>query len=134
MKRKLIGDKDRCDLRLYSRKREQMITSEIQEKLAANFIYRVVRLPLELKPYIPVVGTGLRMLLSSWEFPITERVTARNMRVSLSSEDAANLAFLMQRGRRSAAAVICAALLHAQQSHVRPRVPSRCRQRQLCAS
>jgi len=100
-----------------------MVFRETLDKDRSIFIYRVIRLPIELKPFIPILGTGLRLLLGSWEFsPVASR-PRKNARVPLTAEDVAHLEFLMQRAKKSAAAVIAAALQHARHSHVRPAIP-----------
>jgi hypothetical protein len=82
--------------------------------------YTVVRLQPLLKPYIPIIGTGLRILLSTWVFPDVQRDGARNTRVTLDNYDRDQLNYVLRHAGRSATEVISAALVYAQRSNVRP--------------
>lgn len=86
----------------------------------SRIFYRVCRLPCELKPYIPIIGVGFALLLSTWEFPKPARENVRNTRVKLTAEEVEQLAYLASHARRSATEVIAAALLRARASNVRP--------------
>jgi hypothetical protein len=97
-----------------------MTPIQIITKSTSNFIYRIVRLPPELKPYIPIIGTGLRLLISSWQFPSARPRGVRNTRVPLTLEDIESINFLLHQTKKSAAEIISAALRRAEQSKVRP--------------
>jgi hypothetical protein len=99
-----------------------MQSAKTSDKTRPNFIYRIVRISPVLKPFLPIIGTGLRLLLSSWEFPVAQPIGARNTRVPLTIEELNNINYIMGHARKSATAVIAAALYHAQHSHVRPPV------------
>jgi hypothetical protein len=86
----------------------------------SNLIYRTYRIAPELKPYIPIIGVGFTLLLSTWEFPKTSREDARNTKVPLTAEDVEQLDYLARHARKSATEVISAALLRARASNVRP--------------
>ena len=60
-----------------------MVFRETLDKDRSIFIYRVIRLPIELKPFIPILGTGLRLLLGSWEFSPVANRPRKNARVPL---------------------------------------------------
>jgi hypothetical protein len=79
-----------------------------------------VRLSPELKPYIPIIGTGLRLLISTWQFPKTRQLGVVNTRVRLSVDDIDLINFLLQKTKKSAAEIISAALHRAQHSYIRP--------------
>src|SRR6266571_2400651 len=85
-----------------------------------DFIYRVYRIAPELKPYIPIIGVGLTLLLSTWEFPQAPREDAKNTKVRLSPEELGQLGYLVRHSRKSATEVVAAALLRARASNVRP--------------
>ena len=91
------------------------------KKDRTHFINRTYRIPPELKPYIPIVGVGLSLLLSSWEFPKASREDAKNTKVPLTAEEVEQLGYLARHARMSATEVIAAALLRARASNVRPR-------------
>jgi hypothetical protein len=100
------------------------MTAEHKENArdGVHFIYRTYRIAPDLKPYIPIIGVGFTLLLSTWEFPKTSREGARNTKVPLSVEDVARLDYLTRHAHKSATEVISAALLRAKASNVRPRV------------
>jgi len=86
----------------------------------AHIIHRVYRIAPELKPYIPIIGVGLTLLLSTWEFPQAPREDAKNTKVRLSPEELGQLGYLVRHSRKSATEVVAAALLRARASNVRP--------------
>ena len=86
----------------------------------AHIIHRVYRIAPELKPYIPIIGVGLTLLLSTWEFPQASREDAKNTKVPLSVEDVDQLDYLARHSRKSATEVVSAALIRAKASNVRP--------------
>ena len=86
----------------------------------AHIIHRVYRIAPELKPYIPIIGVGLTLLLSTWEFPQVLRENAKNTKVPLSPEELGQLSYLAGHSGKSATEVISAALIRAKASNVRP--------------
>ena len=86
----------------------------------SKFIYRTYRIAPELKPYIPIIGVGFTILLSTWEFPEASREDVKNTKVPLSAQDADQLGYLVRPSRKSATEVVAAALLRARASNVRP--------------
>src|SRR5207245_1067016 len=97
-----------------------MQSKQNHENISSNCLYRVVRISPEFKPYIPIIGAGLRILLGAWQFPRLRRDGVRNTRVRLTLDDVEAIKFLVQKTNKSTAEIISAALYRAQQSHVRP--------------
>ena len=98
------------------------MTAEHKENArdGVHFIYRTYRIAPELKPYIPIIGVGFTLLLSTWEFPPASREDAKNTKVPLSAQDVDQLGYLVRYSRKSATEVVSAALLRAKASNVRP--------------
>ena len=101
-------------------KGKEMAESKEKMRGRSNFIYRTYRISPELKPYIPIIGVGFTLLLSTWEFPQASREDAKNTKVPLSAEDVDQLDYLARHSRKSATEVVSAALLRAKASNVRP--------------
>jgi hypothetical protein len=101
-------------------KGKQMAESKGNMRGRSNCIYRTYRISPELKPYIPIIGVGFTLLLSTWEFPQVPRADAKNTKVPLSAEDIDQLGYLARHSRKSATEVVAAALIRAKASNVRP--------------
>src|SRR4051794_32979832 len=97
-----------------------MLHRSESERDRSPVFYRVYRGPPELKPYIPIIGVGFALLLSTWEFPKTSRQNVRNTKVALTAAEVEQLGYLAKHARRSANEVIAAALLRAKASNVKP--------------
>ena len=83
-------------------------------------VYIFARVRPELKPYVPVMGVGITLLLNSWDFPVFQREGAVNTRIALSEADRASLAYLVEHSGKTSAEVISAALALARSSKVKP--------------
>lgn len=81
---------------------------------------RFFRLADCLKPYLPILGTGLDLLLSSWEFPEFLPGPKKLTRVWLTATMEEQIAYLAKHAGMSATAVVAAALCRAQHSKIRP--------------
>jgi predicted transcriptional regulator len=84
--------------------------------------YRVEypRVNVGLSEYLPLLSTGLNLLSASWEFPAEPHTTRVRVRVRIDDAMAAQLDYIAEHSRKSKAAVITAALIHAQNSNRRP--------------
>ena len=91
-------------------------------------VCRIIRVDETLKPYIPLVGVGITLLLDTWVFPEIPRNSVKNTRVLLNRVDREALDYLVQHSGKSATEVISAALVRAKNSKVRasniPSAPS----------
>jgi hypothetical protein len=89
--------------------------------VASSFevVCRVIRIDDSLKPYVPVVGIGITLLLDSWIFPEIPRNSVKNTRVLLNRVEREALDYLVQHSGKSATEVISAALVRAKNSKVR---------------
>jgi hypothetical protein len=81
---------------------------------------RFFRVPVDLKPYVPILGTGLGLLLSSWEFPEVPAAGVKLTRVWLTPAMEAQIDYLAKNSRNSATRIVVAALTRARHSKVRP--------------
>jgi len=86
---------------------------------SSEVVCRVIRIDDSLKPYIPVVGVGITLLLDSWIFPEIPRNSVKNTRVLLNRVEREALDYLVQHSGKSATEVISAALVRAKNSKVR---------------
>ena len=84
---------------------------------------RFFRLPTNLKPFVPILSTGLDLLLASWEFPQPTPLDVKLTRVWLTPTMEEQINYLAKHSRRSATAVVAAALCRAENSKVRLRRP-----------
>lgn len=84
--------------------------------------YRVEypRVNAGLSEYLPLLSTGLNLLLASWEFPAVPDTTRVRVRVRIDEAMGAQLDYIAVHSKKSKAAVITAALIHAQNSNRRP--------------
>lgn len=78
------------------------------------------RLAEDLIEYLPILSTGLNLLSASWAFPTSPRGKRVRVRARLDDSMGAQLDYLAEHSKKSKAAVITAALLHAKNSNRRP--------------
>ena len=78
------------------------------------------RLPPELVEYLPLLSTGLHLLISTWEFPPEPPGERRKVKVRLDEKMADQVEYLAKHAGKSRAAVITAALIRAKYSNRRP--------------
>src|SRR5260370_39098515 len=97
-------------------KGKEMAESKEKMRGRSNFIYRTYRISPELKPYIPIIGVGFTLLLSTWEFPQSSREDAKNTKVPLSAEEVDQLDSFARHSRKSATESIPAAIMSANES------------------
>jgi hypothetical protein len=84
---------------------------------------RFFRLPANLKQFVPILSTGLDLILASWEFPQPTPFNVKLTRVWLTPTMEEQINYLAKHSRRSATAVVAAALCRAKNSKVRPQRP-----------
>ena len=85
----------------------------------SEVVCRIIRIDDSLKPYVPLVGIGITLLLDSWIFPEIPRNSVKNTRVLLKRVEREALDYLVQHSGKSATEVISAALVRAKNSKVR---------------
>lgn len=78
------------------------------------------RVAEDLIEYLPILTTGLNLLSASWAFPEAPRGKRVRVRASLNDAMGAQLDHIAAHSKKSKAAVITAALIHAKNSNRRP--------------
>lgn len=73
-----------------------------------------------LVEYLPLLSTGLNLLSASWEFPAEPDTTRVRVRVRIDEAMGAQLDYIAEHSKKSKAAVLTAALIHAKNSNRRP--------------
>lgn len=84
--------------------------------------YRVEypRVNVGLSEYLPLLSTGLNLLSASWKFPAEPDTSRVRVRVRIDEGMGAQLDYIVEHSKKSKAAVITAALIHAKNSNRRP--------------
>lgn len=78
------------------------------------------RVAEDLIEYLPILSTGLNLLSASWTFPTAPRGKRVRVLARLDHSTGAQLDHLAEHSKKSKAAVITAALIHAKNSNRRP--------------
>jgi hypothetical protein len=83
-----------------------------------------VRIPPELREYLPILSTGLNILKATWKFPETPPGKTRKYELRIDDECAADITYFVGHTKKSRAAIIIAALIYAKDSKRRPPAPA----------
>jgi hypothetical protein len=101
-------------------KRGSTLTSIWDYLTVAKTRVEYPRINERLSEYLPILSTGLNLLSACWEFPAEPDTKRVRVRVRLDDTMGAQLDYITEHSKKSKAAVITAALIHAKNSNRRP--------------